>query len=99
MVESGAYFESCVHNLEGLKDFNGATLPFQKYLLCNTEETIVNAPRYLLNKPTKYDFSSVVPDKSKAMKYAAINPLDLNAWPTKEEMGLDESQYQQSRLQ
>ena len=94
MVESGAYFESYVHNLEGLKDFNGATLPFQKYLLCNTEETIVNGPRYLLNKPTKYNFSSVVPDKSKAMKYAAINPLDLNAWPTKEEMGLDESQYQ-----
>ena len=94
MVESAAYFESYVHNLEGLKDFNGGSLPFQKYLLCNTEETTVNAPRYLRNKPTKYNFSSLVPDKSKAMKYAAINPLDLNEWPTKEEMGLDDSQYQ-----
>ena len=94
MVESGAYFEAYVHNLEALKDFNASTLPFQKYLLCNTEETKVAAPRYLLNKPTRYDFTSVLLDEAKAMKYRAVNPLDLNGWPSKEEMGLDESQFQ-----
>ena len=94
MVESGAYFESYVHNLEGLKDFNSTTLPFQKYLLCNEDEIKVSAPRYLLNKPTTYDFSCVLGNKIKSHMYRSVNPLDLKAWPSKEEMGLDPSQYQ-----
>ena len=94
MVESSAYFESYVHNLEALKDFNSANLPFQKYLLCSDENSSVSAPKYLLNKPTTFDFSCVVVDKRKTQKYRAVNPLDLKTWPNREEMELDPSQYQ-----
>ncbi len=94
MVESGAYFESYVHNLKALGEFNNRTLPFKKYLLCGDADTEVRPPRYLINKPTTFDFTCLVaPGGMSRHKYSSINPLTLSAWPSLEEMGLDTSQY------
>ena len=88
MVESPAYFEAYKYVLEGLQFLDENSLPFSNYLL-NKSIDKVNSPKYLQNHNLVYDFSAVL-DGKKSFKAPV---LELDKWPTAEEMHLNESQY------
>uniref|UniRef100_A0AAV2M8G7 NFX1-type zinc finger-containing protein 1 n=1 Tax=Knipowitschia caucasica TaxID=637954 RepID=A0AAV2M8G7_KNICA len=94
MVETTAYFEAYRHVLEGLKEQKEDELPFKKYLVdCNPD---VESPAYLRSNDT-YDLSSVAHPDFKT-KVKPFHCLDSQAWPTMEELGLDESQFRAFQL-
>lgn len=95
MVESDAYFEAYRHIMTALQETTEDTLPLKEYIIkCKKE---VNAPSYL-KKDSCYDFRSLVChddnfDHSVELDYAKnVNVLNTKNWPSKEKMGLDESQ-------
>lgn len=97
MVETTAYFEAYRHVLEGLQEINVQDVPFQKYIV--SCERDVGAPRYL-NAGVQYDFGCLF---SKAISSSStiekkINVLNPRDWPSKEILGLDESQIEAVRL-
>ncbi|XP_075033777.1 NFX1-type zinc finger-containing protein 1 [Mixophyes fleayi] len=96
MVETTAYFEAYRHVLEGLQEMNEQDVPFQKYIvLC---EQNVEAPRYL-NAGVQYDINCLISKKEKVIPTMnKINILNPRAWPSKETLGLDESQIEAVRL-
>ncbi|EDO30690.1 predicted protein, partial [Nematostella vectensis] len=104
MVETTAYFESYRHVLEGLKEIDPQSMPFQRYIVrCESE---VDAPAYLRNRMMEkitYDFApildkSVTPLAAKACYESAtlenirIVILDTNSWPNAHALNLDKSQ-------
>ncbi|XP_017264129.2 NFX1-type zinc finger-containing protein 1 isoform X2 [Kryptolebias marmoratus] len=94
MVETTAYFEAYRYVLEGLKEMNERSLPFQRYIVeCSTD---VRPPAYLRKKDV-YDLSSVAdPDyKSSIQPFHSLEP---EAWPKMEELGMDESQLRAFQL-
>ncbi|XP_017560739.2 NFX1-type zinc finger-containing protein 1 isoform X2 [Pygocentrus nattereri] len=95
MVETTAYFEAYRYVLEGLQEQVEEDLPFQRYIVeCNQD---VLAPAYLTQLRTTYDLSCIaVEDHKDNMK--PFNPLIPNAWPTEEDLGLDESQLKAVKL-
>ncbi|KAJ0068297.1 hypothetical protein NL108_004665 [Boleophthalmus pectinirostris] len=94
MVETTAYFEAYRYVLEGLQEQEEGELPFKKYLVdCSPD---VDPPAYLLIDDT-YDLSSVAHPDFKT-KVRPFHCLDAEAWPTMEELGLDESQFRAFQL-
>ncbi|XP_047195262.1 NFX1-type zinc finger-containing protein 1 [Hippoglossus stenolepis] len=94
MVESIAFFEAYRYVLQGLQEQEQDNLPFQRYIVeCRTD---VQPPAYLKGQDT-YDLSSVaIPKYEKRMK--PFHSLKADAWPKREELGLDESQLSAVQL-
>ncbi|XP_072237874.1 NFX1-type zinc finger-containing protein 1 isoform X2 [Leuresthes tenuis] len=94
MVETTAYFEAYRYVLEGLKEQTEENLPFQRYIVeCSTD---VEPPSYLNGSDT-YDLSPIAEPLHK-VNMGPFNCLDQGAWPTMEELGLDESQMKAFQL-
>ncbi|XP_030275595.1 NFX1-type zinc finger-containing protein 1 isoform X4 [Sparus aurata] len=94
MVETSAYFEAYRYVLDGLQEQNEDKLPFQRYIVeCNPD---VHHPAYV-RKVDTFDLKPVAdPDFKDRMK--PFNCLEEEAWPRKEELGLDESQMKAFQL-
>ncbi|XP_041836553.1 NFX1-type zinc finger-containing protein 1 [Melanotaenia boesemani] len=94
MVETTAYFEAYRYVLEGLREQMEENLPFQRYIVeCSTD---VQPPAYL-NISDLYDLSCIANPDNKT-KLRPFQCLDPEAWPTMEELGLDESQMRAFQL-
>ncbi|KAM4582295.1 NFX1-type zinc finger-containing protein 1 isoform 2-T2 [Fundulus diaphanus] len=94
MVETTAYFEAYRYVLEGLKEQTEEDLPFQRYIVeCSTN---VDPPAYLRRKNV-YDLSPVAKPEHKT-SIRPFNSLKPEAWPDKEQLGLDESQMKAFQL-
>ncbi|XP_042320198.1 NFX1-type zinc finger-containing protein 1 [Sceloporus undulatus] len=99
MVETAAYFEAYRHVLQGLQELREEELPFQRYIVrCEAE---VAAPGYLRGSGSTYDLRCLLgkPDgpeeeeeEHKQGEISAVNILNPQQWPSKEALGLDESQ-------
>ncbi|XP_072540909.1 NFX1-type zinc finger-containing protein 1 [Salminus brasiliensis] len=95
MVETTAYFEAYRYVLEGLQEQEEEDLPFQRYIVqCDPD---VHPPAYLEQYRRTYDLSCVAAEGHKA-SMKRFNPLDADAWPTEEQLGLDESQLRAFKL-
>ncbi|KAE8597455.1 hypothetical protein XENTR_v10016478 [Xenopus tropicalis] len=106
MVEATAYFEAYRHVLEGLKEMVDTEIPFQKYIVhCNTA---IHAPLYLAQNRTGYSLECLKNPNS-TQKQGFVNMyspmysnqfdvLNFNTWPRKEELGLDESQFEAIKM-
>jgi len=90
MAESTAYYEAYRHVLDGLQNIPHDKLPFEQYIL-NKGTSSVKSPRYLLNRmrPVSYDFSCLTGDRLGR----DVPVLDLQCWPTAQQLQLDDSQY------
>ncbi|XP_077125746.1 NFX1-type zinc finger-containing protein 1-like [Ranitomeya variabilis] len=113
MVEATTYFEAYRHVLEGLKEMVASEIPFQNYIVfCDAAMSpplyVSQKPAgYTLEKLIKSD-------NSKKKKYKSgrhfhplrtilsqkkqFNVLDSSAWPTKEELQLDQSQFRALKM-
>ncbi|XP_032225689.2 NFX1-type zinc finger-containing protein 1 isoform X1 [Nematostella vectensis] len=97
MVETTAYFESYRHVLEGLKEIDPQSMPFQRYIVrCESE---VDAPAYLRNRMMEkitYDFAPILDKRYQKMRqlrtFKEVSILDTNSWPNAHVLNLDESQ-------
>ncbi|XP_040890146.1 NFX1-type zinc finger-containing protein 1 [Toxotes jaculatrix] len=94
MVETTAYFEAYRYVLEGLQEQEEDDLPFQRYIVeCNTD---VQPPAYLQGGDV-YDLSSIAhPDHKHSVQ--PFHSLEAEAWPSMEELELDESQMRALQL-
>ncbi len=86
MVESTSYYEAYRHNLIGLKELNVNQLPMQQYIL-NQDVIDIDPPKYL-KKSTMMNFSCLTAKKGQDLKV-----LDLESWPSADDLKLDQSQY------
>ncbi|MCJ8729395.1 hypothetical protein PDJAM_G00105760 [Pangasius djambal] len=95
MVETTAYFEAYRYVLEGLQEQEEDDLPFQRYIVeCNQD---VHPPAYFVPLERTYDLACITAEGHKdSMK--PFNPLNPTAWPTEEQLGLDDSQLQALKL-
>ncbi|XP_073443902.1 NFX1-type zinc finger-containing protein 1-like isoform X2 [Dendrobates tinctorius] len=106
MAETTAYFEAYCHTLQGLKEMRESDVPFQNYIVhC---KTMMSPPAYLLLDDLSFTLSELEhktsSDSSDEKTYGNINKnktiklelniLDLDTWPTKEELEFDESQFE-----
>ncbi|XP_053354042.1 NFX1-type zinc finger-containing protein 1 [Clarias gariepinus] len=95
MVETTAYFEAYRYVLEGLQEQEEDELPFKRYIVeCNPE---VHPPEYLVPLWETYDLACIAA-KGHQNSMKPFNPLNDTAWPTEEQVGLDESQLQALKL-
>ncbi|XP_062400969.1 NFX1-type zinc finger-containing protein 1 [Sardina pilchardus] len=95
MVETEAYFEAYRYVLEGLQEQQVEDLPFQRYIVeCNPD---IHPPAYLLAEPRQYDLSNILAEGFKG-SVRPFNPLKADAWPSEEQLGLDESQIRALKL-
>ncbi|XP_067125252.1 NFX1-type zinc finger-containing protein 1-like [Centruroides vittatus] len=97
MVESDAYFEAYYHVMLALQKMTEDTLPFKQYIVnCEKE---VKAPKYL-KKNDCYNFQSLMMSSDSAnFEYAAsIKVLDTTTWPSKDDIGLDDSQIKSLKM-
>ncbi|KAL6112273.1 znfx1 [Pungitius sinensis] len=94
MVETTAYFEAYRYVLDGLKELREDNLPFQRYIVECSKDVL--SPDYL-RRNDSYDLKSVAhPDhKCKVKPFHSLAP---DAWPGKEELGLDVSQMRAFQL-
>ncbi|EHB05998.1 NFX1-type zinc finger-containing protein 1 [Heterocephalus glaber] len=100
MVETTAYFEAYRHVLEGLQEVQEEDVPFQRNIVeCDSH---VKEPRYLL-MGGRYDFTPLIENPStigeswrtpEGLRHPKVNVLDLNQWPSKEALKLDDSQME-----
>ncbi|CAH2283721.1 Hypothetical predicted protein [Pelobates cultripes] len=103
MVEATAYFEAYRHVLEGLKEMVESDVPFKNNIIhCNTG---LSPPIYLSQNSSGYSLEMLVEKHtSTQVPLPNHNPyfhqdkppfhvLDHNTWPTKEQLGLDNSQF------
>ncbi|XP_041800203.1 NFX1-type zinc finger-containing protein 1 isoform X2 [Chelmon rostratus] len=94
MVETTAYFEAYRYVLDGLKEQEEDSLPFQRYIVeCETD---VQPPEYL-QRTDMYDLSSIA-DPDYMDRIQPFHSLKEDAWPRMEELGLDESQMRAFQL-
>nr|XP_009860073.1 NFX1-type zinc finger-containing protein 1 isoform X1 [Ciona intestinalis] len=85
MVETDAFFESYRHILAGLQEIND--VPLSRYLVeCRVD---MQPPKYLNQATSMYDLSSIQTEDSRLGK---VNVLDLENWPTCEDLNMDDSQ-------
>lgn len=102
MIESKSFFMVYNRTLESFQTMalrmleNNENIPFAKYLVdLNTD---VREPLYTRKKnyeSTRVDFNCLVKiKKSISKKYKKIPILNVEKWPTREEMGLNEDQYE-----
>ncbi|KAI5619584.1 NFX1-type zinc finger-containing protein 1, partial [Silurus asotus] len=95
MVETTAYFEAYRYVLEGLQEQEEDELPFQRYIVeCNPD---VHPPAYLRAIEKRYDLACIAAEDNKD-SIKPFNLLNADAWPTEEQLGLDESQLQALKL-
>ncbi|XP_066519944.1 NFX1-type zinc finger-containing protein 1 [Hoplias malabaricus] len=95
MVETTAYFEAYRYVLEGLQEQEEADLPFQRYIVeCNAD---VHPPAYLQGLRKTCDLSCISAEGHKD-RVKPFDPLDPDAWPNEEQLGLDESQLRAVKL-
>ncbi|KAG7326586.1 hypothetical protein KOW79_009987 [Hemibagrus wyckioides] len=95
MVETTAYFEAYRYVLEGLQEQDEDDLPFQSYIVkCNPD---VLPPAYLMPVAVTYDLDSITAEGHMG-SVKPFNPLNPNAWPTEEQLGLDDSQLNALKL-
>ncbi|KAK3574831.1 hypothetical protein QTP86_018421, partial [Hemibagrus guttatus] len=95
MVETTAYFEAYRYVLEGLQEQDEDNLPFQSYIVeCNPD---VHPPAYFMLDNITYDLASIATE-GHAGSVKPFNPLNPTAWPTEEQMGLDDSQLNALKL-
>ena len=94
MIENSAYYEAYRHVLQGLQEINKDSLPFSGYILNTNSCTDVEAPAYLRDLDIRYNFKCLLstltglPDE-----FHNVPVLDLNAWPSAEDLGMNRSQY------
>ncbi|CAK8681019.1 unnamed protein product [Clavelina lepadiformis] len=91
MVESEAYFEAYRHVLSGLQQTR--EIPLERYIV-HCENTI-RPPRYIRDERNiSYDFASVLPQTDNPYRRlrTKYEVLDVESWPSSEELGLDPSQ-------
>ncbi|XP_075997105.1 NFX1-type zinc finger-containing protein 1 [Genypterus blacodes] len=94
MVETTAYFEAYRYVLEGLQEQEEDNLPFQRYIVeCSPD---VHPPAYLRRIDT-YNLSAVA-DPRHVRPIKPFHSLQPDAWPSMEELGLDESQMRALQL-
>ncbi|KAG7478317.1 hypothetical protein MATL_G00079120, partial [Megalops atlanticus] len=94
MVETTAYFEAYRHVLEGLQEQEVDDLPFQRYIVkCNTD---VHPPAYL-HMGEKYNLAAIAAPGFEG-DLQPLNVQDPQAWPSMEQLGLDESQMRALKL-
>ena len=93
MVECSAYFEAYRHVLQGLQEMDADCLPFEKHLLNQPgAKGQVDAPRYLRDRNTSYNFSCLVQVGPRSC-WESVAVLSLADWPSAQTLGLDKSQY------
>ncbi|XP_026822366.1 NFX1-type zinc finger-containing protein 1-like [Rhopalosiphum maidis] len=87
MVESEVYFEPYRCSMQVLKNINTNKFPMEKYIIsaCNK----IDYPCYLKNLPEDYNYAI---DSNIFFKVQ-----NDDNWPTKEELGLDEMQFEAFR--
>lgn len=90
MIESQVYFEAYRYNLKVLQELNGDNFPFKKYIV-DLDGNIL-PPSYLTNNPN-YTISNGLPASNPESKTFPINILSEEAWPTPEDLHMDQSQY------
>ena len=111
MAESSAYFEAYRHVLASLKEIDDK-LPFQKHLV--KVETDVTPPRYVTKNEeeeeeelipvlNRFDMTRLVQKPKpkideKAPRFDRVKITDEDTWPSEEQLGLNESQYEAFRL-
>ncbi|XP_053098833.1 LOW QUALITY PROTEIN: NFX1-type zinc finger-containing protein 1-like [Hemicordylus capensis] len=102
MVESTAYFEAYRHVLQRLQEIQEDDLPFQRYIVqC---EPHVRAPAYLAQGPgSTYDLRCLMTaagaeSSPGGLAGRSVDILDPRQWPSREALGLDESQLQALQL-
>ena len=98
MIESPAYFEAYRYVLEGVQELDEHTLPLQRYIIsCNAD---VNPPGYLMTfNALQYGASKQVYDLKESLgtdgnKGKSVHILDQYAWPSPEEVALNQSQLE-----
>ncbi|KAG8442586.1 hypothetical protein GDO86_011395 [Hymenochirus boettgeri] len=107
MVEATAYFEAYRHVLEGLKEMVDTEIPFQNYIVhC---DTVMCPPHYLSENRSGYSIEKLLKHSNSRQNKGHLNifkqtyksdfdVLRFNTWPTKEDLELDESQYEAFRM-
>lgn len=93
MIESSsAYFEAYRHVLEALKNIHGE-LPFERYIVdCQKE---ICQPKYLTCSSSTYDFTSIISKRlHRSSSRSLVNVLDIEEWPSMEDLQLDEAQWE-----
>ncbi|KAL0977889.1 hypothetical protein UPYG_G00162790 [Umbra pygmaea] len=94
MVETTAYFEAYRYVLEGLQEIEEQHLPFSRYIVeCSSD---IHPPAYL-PRADIYNLSAIARPKFKST-IKRFHTLDPEAWPPKEQLGLDESQMKALQL-
>ncbi|WAR28359.1 ZNFX1-like protein [Mya arenaria] len=101
MAETPAYFESYKHVLAGIQTFRDGDLPFEKHIVyC---EKLIKPPLYV-SEQTTYDLQPItseeiktdsqLPNRRNMIKKPELRVPILNKqkWPSRERLGLDESQ-------
>lgn len=86
-MESVVFFEPYRAVLEALRSFTPETFPLTDYVLGHV--TKHQPPLYLRGNRTPY----VLTDKRDIQKYTVRNPLELDSWPSAQQLGLDEKQH------
>lgn len=94
-VESPSFFEAYKHVLKALQDIRGEQdMPFVRHLVfCEPE---VQPPTYIENNPT-VDFTCLTPPERNRRQLLVNDVRRAADWPTKERIGLDDSQFEALR--
>ncbi|XP_028173495.1 NFX1-type zinc finger-containing protein 1-like isoform X1 [Ostrinia furnacalis] len=91
MIESEVYFEPYLHVLKALQDPNFAQhVAMSKYVV--KVDPIPYPPKYLQLKDSIYEVETQLSLSTK------FRVLQENTWPTQEDLGLNESQYEAYKL-
>uniref|UniRef100_T1J9V5 NF-X1-type domain-containing protein n=1 Tax=Strigamia maritima TaxID=126957 RepID=T1J9V5_STRMM len=95
-AESQAYFEAYRHVLKGLQSFSSENLPLQEYIVYGQGKS--EPPAYL-DQSTIYSLTTTAQDNEKCSScLAKCHVMDINTWPSAEQLGLDESQKKAMHL-
>lgn len=90
MVESPAYFESCRHVLQRLKEIKPDKFPFQEYLVNCAPD--VKTPAYMTDPKVRYDLTEALStDQGVNANVEVLNP---QTWPSQDVVKLNGSQYE-----
>ncbi|XP_035284019.1 NFX1-type zinc finger-containing protein 1-like isoform X2 [Anguilla anguilla] len=107
MVENMAFFEAYRHVLEGLQEMSVEDLPMQRYIVSCEED--ISPPRYLLAHQHSYRLQALMNNNrlerqpldflsDTTKKQTVRDILNFSDWPSKEQLGLDDSQMKAVQL-
>ena len=91
MAESKAYFEASRYILRSLQTAEVDTMPFTRYLVQN-QPFPVHKPRYLNDSVALYDIRCLYGAHEGLSQTKMVDILNKQAWPSAEEIELDQSQ-------